>query len=166
MAGAGFRRGSAAATPPPRASPTRRAWTPRGGHVAARQRQRARGLAARDGEAHGRTQFDDALRRLRVVGRAAPLRRRRVLVLVLAVVGLVAPRRLRINEVAPRRPLLGFRRLRRRRLPRVALPHGRDGVGDLRGRPLRRLRVVPLLVHGGRVSSLGPRRLAEPRLVL
>ena len=162
VAGAGFR-GSAAATPPPRASPTRRAWTP-ASHVAARQR--LRGLAARDGEAHCSTQFDDALRRLRVVGRAAPLRRRRVVLLVLAVVGLVAPRRLRINEVAPRRPLLGFRRLRRRRLPRVALPHGRDGVGDLRGRPLRRLRLVPLLVHGGRVSSLGPRRLAEPRLVL
>ena len=60
IAGAGFRRGSAAATPPPRASPTRRAWTPRG-HVAARQR--FRGLAAGDGEAHCSTQFDDALRR-------------------------------------------------------------------------------------------------------
>ena len=113
MAGAGFRRGSAAATPPPRASPTRRAWTPAATSprvsAAAWLRETARPMAARNSR---------PLRRL-LVGRAAPLRRRRVVLLVLAVVGLVAPRRLRINEVAPRRPLLGFRRLRRRRLPRA-----------------------------------------------
>ena len=92
--------------------------------------------------------------------RAAPFLWRRVLFVVLAVVGLITT--LRLHEVAPRRSLLGLRRLRRRRPALLALPHGRDGI-----RGLGLLRLVPLLVDRlGHVRKARRVRFRKTRLVL